>query len=98
MSKSEVLEQVYPDELDYIFEQGRIKEIQRLEGYITQMHSFGSGKSSEKWFERIVERYNTLTDAAPDKPQEPEEDPIERLKQLKRKIDKTRKTKRKGGD
>lgn len=98
MNKADILEQVYPDELEYIFEQGRINEIQRLEGLITQMHAFGSGEGPKKWFERIVERYNTLTDAAPDKPQEPEEDPIERLKQLKRKIDKTRKTKRKGGD
>ena len=97
MNKFDILEQVYPDELEYIFDQGRISEIHRLEGLITQMHAFGSGEGPKKWFEGIAERYNKLIQTGQEEKQ-PEEDPFERLQKFKKQVDKTKKTRRRGGD
>jgi len=47
MSKNEVLEQVYPDELEYIFRKKREKEIQRYEGYRHMMIAIAAGFGAE---------------------------------------------------
>lgn len=47
MSKKEVLEQVYPDELEYIFRKKREKEIQRYEGYRNVMIAIAAGFGAE---------------------------------------------------
>mgnify|MGYP001428706323 CR=1 FL=1 len=47
MSKSEVLEQIYPDELEYIFKKKREKEIQRYEGYQHLMIAVAAGFGAE---------------------------------------------------
>lgn len=47
MSKKEVLEQVYPDELEYIFRKKREKEIQRYEGYQHLMIAVAAGFGAE---------------------------------------------------
>lgn len=47
MSKNEVLEQVYPDELEYIFKKKREKEIQRYEGYRHMMIAIAAGFGAE---------------------------------------------------
>lgn len=47
MSKNEVLEQVYPDELEYIFKKKREKEIQRYECYRHMMIAIAAGFGAE---------------------------------------------------
>lgn len=47
MSKSEVLEQIYPDELEYIFKKKREREIRRFESYQHLMIAVAAGFGAE---------------------------------------------------
>lgn len=63
MSKNEVLEQVYPDELEYIFRKKREKEIQRYEGYRHMMIAIAAGFGAKtEDDESLYEIYNRQLD------------------------------------
>ena len=63
MSKNEVLEQVYPDELKYIFKKKREKEIQRYEGYRHMMIAIAAGFGAKtEDDESLYEIYNRQLD------------------------------------
>ncbi len=49
MSKKEVLEDIYPEELDYIYQKKKEKELNKYEGYRHQLLSVmaGSGAKTE---------------------------------------------------
>lgn len=63
MSKKEVLEQIYPDELDYIFRKKRDKEIQRYEGYRHTMIAVAAGFGGKTEDDKpLFEVYNQYLD------------------------------------
>ncbi|MCF8002443.1 MAG: hypothetical protein K9K76_11395 [Halanaerobiales bacterium] len=66
MSKKEVLEQVYPDELEYIFEKKKEKELKRYMGYMNQIMAvtagFGGGDAAKEYVENIKEAIEELSD------------------------------------
>lgn len=65
MSKREVLTQVYPDELDYIFEKQRERELKRYLGYLNQIMAvsagFGGGDSAQEYIDMIQEQVRELS-------------------------------------
>ncbi|SDM21028.1 hypothetical protein [Halarsenatibacter silvermanii] len=84
MSKKEVLEDVYPDELEYIFEEMRREECRRYMDYYNQLAAGMVGQTKkddrtiEKYIEEIIKEIKELSDSpgAPDEkagPDDPEE-------------------------
>jgi hypothetical protein len=57
MSKREVLEQVYPGEIEYIFDKKREHELKRYIGYMNQImaasSAFGGGDASKEYIENV---------------------------------------------
>jgi len=65
MSKREVLQQVYPDELEHIFDKKREKELHRYEGYMNQIMAvsagFGGGDSAKQYVEDVMNQIKELS-------------------------------------
>lgn len=65
MSKKEVLTQVYPDELDYIFDKKREQELKRYMGYFNQIMAvsagFGGGDSAKEYVKEIASTIEELS-------------------------------------
>lgn len=65
MSKYEVLTQIYPDELKYIFDKKREKEIKRYQGYFNQIMAvaagIGGGDSANEYVQDIISHIKELS-------------------------------------
>lgn len=71
MSKNEVLTQVYPDEIDYIFDKKREKELKRYMGYLNNIMAvsagFGGGDSAEEYVQDIMDKIRKLSNSKQNK-------------------------------
>lgn len=90
MSKKEVLTQVYPDEIVFIFEKKREKELKRYMGYLNQIMAvsagFGGGESAKEYVQDVVDRVKELNgDDKNNKGQE--EDKISNLHERKKELE-----------
>ena len=47
MTKKEILTEIYPDELDYIFEEMKLRELKRYEGYYNELMAGLIGNTKE---------------------------------------------------
>lgn len=89
MSKKEVLEQVYPDELEYIFKKKKEKEIQRYESYKHTMIAVAAGFGAEtKDGESLYKIYNQQLNEIIDQLQGKGESEPEKKKYTPKDIDK----------
>ncbi len=65
MTKKQVLEDIYPDELEFIFDRMRLKELKRYEDYyneiIASFFVFGGGDAAKDYFEKIIARIKILS-------------------------------------
>lgn len=65
MSKKEVLNEIYPDELEYIFDIQRRRELERYSDYLNQFmatsSAFGGGDSAKEYIENLIDHINILS-------------------------------------
>ncbi|MFW6327556.1 MAG: hypothetical protein ACOC2F_04520 [Bacteroidota bacterium] len=66
MSKKQILEQVYIDEVEYIYEEKRQKELQRYTGYLNQIMaaaagSGAGGKTAKNYVQDVIEHIKKLS-------------------------------------
>lgn len=65
MSKNEVLNQIYPDEIEYIFDIQRRNELEKYTGYLNQFmaasSAFGGGDNAKKYIEDLIDHINLLS-------------------------------------
>lgn len=93
MSKNEILTQVYPDEIEYIYDQERTKEIRRVEGMYNQLIAGLLGNSfykdedniTQNWFQSVAEMFDRLNPSDKESKQEPKSE-----EEVKSELDKLR--------
>lgn len=71
MSKNEVLQQVFPEELEYIYDKKRVRELHRYEGYMNQIMAvaagFGGGDNAKEYVQDVTDHIQELADNNEDK-------------------------------
>ncbi|MFW5916453.1 MAG: hypothetical protein ACOCTM_03165 [Bacteroidota bacterium] len=90
MTKMEVLNQIYPDELEIIFEKKREKKLRRYMGYLNQIMAvsagFGGGDAAQDYVQDVIDQIKFLSNVPNSKPKEKKEHTKESLKNELKKI------------